>query len=216
MRQYAERLKIYIHIIIIIIIYYTLLYTIVYTGASTFFNNFFFFLCISFHSVKISAEDLKTFSGYLGVDLAGTKGPQKVICHPLLTRFIRQQKSKKKKIIRETVWSRCTWMGYGTFGGQLFFFLDPSKIDCRHRRLYQYSYFFLLRFCVFPLIDTRRMYLTNISFFPFKYLYTGTFYLSFFFAFRPLSIIACTVILYSYNLRISDIIYIYVYNMNIL
>lgn len=40
---------------------------------------------------------LKTFSGYLGVDLADTKGPQKVICHPLLTRFIRQQKSEKKK-----------------------------------------------------------------------------------------------------------------------
>lgn len=71
------------------------------------------------------------------------------------------------------MWSRCTWMGYRTFGGQLFF-LDPSKIDCRHRRrLYQYSYvFFLLCFCVFPLIDATRMHLTNISFFPFKYLYT--------------------------------------------
>lgn len=107
------------------------------TDTSTFFNIF--FSSVSFHSLKISAGNLKTFSGYLGVDLVNTKGLQKVICHPLLTRFIRQQKSKKK---RETVWSRCTWMGYRTFGGQLFF-LDPSKIDCRHRRrLYQYSYVF--------------------------------------------------------------------------
>lgn len=45
---------------------------------------------------NIGRTMLKTFSGYLGVDLADTKGPQKVICHPLLTRFIRQQEKKKK------------------------------------------------------------------------------------------------------------------------
>jgi len=66
------------------------------------FLTVFFFLFVSSYSRRREHNiyrpvRLKTFSGYLGVDLADTKGPQKVICHPLLTRFIRQQKSKKKK-----------------------------------------------------------------------------------------------------------------------
>lgn len=132
--------------------------------ASTFFNSFFFyirFVPFTARRTHIGRCDLKTFSGYLGVDLADTKGPQKVICHPLLTRFIRQQKSRKKnKIIKgdgvvkmhlDGLWD--IWRA-AVF---LYIFLDPSKIDCRHRhRLYQYSYVFffaLPRFCVYPLID---------------------------------------------------------------
>lgn len=53
---------------------------------------------------------------------------------------------------------------------------------------------FLLRFCVFPLIDATRMHLTNISFFPFKYLYAARSLEFFLFSFLSFFFFALTLL----------------------
>jgi len=115
------------------------------------------------------------------------------------------------------VWSRCTWMGYGTFGGQLFFYIyfwTPQKSTAATATAYINTVMFF--FCLASLLclSTNRCneYLTNISFFPFKYLYRNRaarsplsssfpffffFYISLFYPY--VYVWCCTVISNSYN-----------------
>lgn len=72
----------------ILLLYMRIMYIIrTRSDVTMFFTIFFFFFLYAFRSIHTAkthrAGDLKTFYGYLGVDLAATKAPQKVICHPL-------------------------------------------------------------------------------------------------------------------------------------